>query len=135
VNFCPETLITTLYYIKKFQRLRPSFPLNILTINRVFLASFTVAIKFVEDRPIKNSFLATIGGVPKAELNRLEWSFLQMLNFDLCLSEEEYQNFYLACRIRQSSFRQQLVFCTTIFSVQLFLFFLTLFFCFFLDVL
>lgn len=49
--------------------------------------------KFLSDVFILNSDYAIIGGVAIEELNVMEHEFLSMLNFDLHIREEDYNNY------------------------------------------
>ena len=49
--------------------------------------------KFYNDHFYLNSYLAHIGGLELKELNHLERMFLEILDFNLSIDNEEYENF------------------------------------------
>ena len=58
------------------------------------MTAVMVAIKFLEDFFYKNEYYAKIGGIPKVEMNVLEHDFLKAINFNLNVSEREF-NVYI----------------------------------------
>lgn len=46
--------------------------------------------KFFEDVPFVNSSWAHLGGIPVSEMNRLERTFLKLVNFSLYVPLREY---------------------------------------------
>jgi hypothetical protein len=65
-------------------------------VHRLFLIGCVVASKYLDDRSLKNKFMATIGGIPILELNDLEIIFLKDIEFDLCISSFQY-SYILVC--------------------------------------
>jgi len=59
-------------------------------VHRLFLVGCVVASKYLDDRSLKNKFMATVGGIPTLELNELEIVFLKDIEFDLCVSSFQY---------------------------------------------
>lgn len=55
---------------------------------RTLLVTFMVAAKFYDDFYFKNNYYAKIGGISKSEINALEVSFLEMVNYDLFVTPE-----------------------------------------------
>lgn len=55
------------------------------------LSAFITAIKYNEDRVINNSFIAKIGGVSTLELNIIETSFLELLDYRLFVETKDYE--------------------------------------------
>ncbi|KAJ8907039.1 hypothetical protein NDN08_003522 [Rhodosorus marinus] len=59
--------------------------------NLLFAATVT-AVKYLEDRVHTNAFYAKVGGLSGyTEMNRLEFQFLKLMNFDLAVPAEEYR--------------------------------------------
>lgn len=50
-----------------------------------------VAAKFYDDFYFKNNYYAKIGGINKNEINNLEVTFLEMVNYDLFVPPELFQ--------------------------------------------
>ena len=63
---------------------------NIMTIQRLFLASLLLASKYFDDLFYNNKFYAKVGGIPCSELNDLEREFLTRCGFSLSISPEEF---------------------------------------------
>ncbi|CAD7941751.1 unnamed protein product [Amoebophrya sp. A120] len=70
-----------------------SHRLNNANIYRFWLAAITLASKYWDDRFFSNTRYALIGGVPLAELNKLEWAFFSLLDFNICVSVPEFQHY------------------------------------------
>jgi hypothetical protein len=66
-------------------------PLTMRNVHRVFLASLVVVVKYNEDLVYKNTHYAKAGGVNLKEVNRLERTILQALDFDLRIDPEQYK--------------------------------------------
>eukprot|EP01064_Diplonema_japonicum_P011588 TRINITY_DN189_c1_g1_i3.p1 TRINITY_DN189_c1_g1~~TRINITY_DN189_c1_g1_i3.p1 ORF type:complete len:258 (+),score=35.57 TRINITY_DN189_c1_g1_i3:208-981(+) len=61
-----------------------------LTVHRVVLCAFMVAMKCTSDRVLSNKLVAKYGGVAIANLNVMERHFLSVLDWDVFISKEEY---------------------------------------------
>ncbi|CAD7955861.1 unnamed protein product [Amoebophrya sp. A120] len=70
-----------------------SHRLNNANIYRFWLAAITLASKYWDDRFNSNKRYALIGGVPLKELNKLEWAFFSLLDFNICVSVPEFQHY------------------------------------------
>eukprot|EP01095_Lingulamoeba_sp_RSL-Kostka_P004471 TRINITY_DN1571_c0_g1_i1.p1 TRINITY_DN1571_c0_g1~~TRINITY_DN1571_c0_g1_i1.p1 ORF type:complete len:245 (+),score=27.00 TRINITY_DN1571_c0_g1_i1:83-736(+) len=92
---CNETIfILSLIYIDRLMQNNPSYSLDILNIHRYIIASSIVATKYINDFFYSNNHYARIGGVSIEELNALEIEFLNLIKFDLYISDELYQQYY-----------------------------------------
>jgi Cyclin len=89
-----EAYIIALIYLDRLTTRNKEIVLNIYCIHRLFLVSLVVALKFFDDKYYKNAYYSKVGGIPNAELNELEVSFLVCLDFNLFVSTEEYENYY-----------------------------------------
>jgi len=49
---------------------------------RLFITSIVVAAKFLDDKYYKNSYYASVGGIPISTMNEMEVEMLKMLNFN-----------------------------------------------------
>ena len=67
--------------------------LNPHNIHRIILGCLILALKYNEDEFFTNEQYAKIGGVSLQELNKLEYFSMQLLNFDLFISEDIYQKY------------------------------------------
>lgn len=68
--------------------------INHLNMTRLIFISGVLAIKMHDDFSFKNSYYAKISGVPNHELNDLEKSFLQWIEYSLLVNKEEYDKYY-----------------------------------------
>ena len=84
------TLICVFIYIKKFIE-RNNYIILINNIYRIILAACTIAIKFHEDSNYKNLYIAKIGGLDLLTMNKIEYYFYVLLNFDLIINEEDFK--------------------------------------------
>eukprot|EP01135_Chromosphaera_perkinsii_P002961 Nk52_evm72s230 gene=Nk52_evmTU72s230 len=69
--------------------------LTSLNVHRLLITSIMTAAKYFDDNYYKNQFYARVGGVPNNELNTLELEFLFMLDFNLHITELEYEKYKL----------------------------------------
>jgi hypothetical protein len=90
---CEEaSLITSLIYIDRICEHTP-LALTESNIYRVFLASLIIAIKYNEDEIYSNNFYAKVGGIPREEIDRIEYEFLKLINYSLYVNSETYQKY------------------------------------------
>jgi len=67
--------------------------LNPHNIHRIILGCLLLAIKYNEDVYFTNEQYAKVGGIKLAELNYLEYFSFHLLNFNLYISNDIYQNY------------------------------------------
>ena len=82
--------ITCVIYFKRIQKLHPHFPCSHRSMHRTILSLLLVATKMHRDRPFSNRFYARLGGISSSELARLERCVLQLLEYRLFVSVDEY---------------------------------------------
>ncbi|PFH32443.1 hypothetical protein BESB_017610 [Besnoitia besnoiti] len=85
-----ECFVLALIYIDRLVRRRAGFTLNKLNVHRLFITALTVASKFFDDIYYSNSFYAKVGGLSLKELNRLEVTFIILLDFRLHVLPHEF---------------------------------------------
>lgn len=85
----PSTLIISLIYINKLCE-NANFVLNSHNIHRIILASL---MKYNEDDYYSNEYYAKVGGIALKELNRLEYSILLLLDFNIFIDDATYGNY------------------------------------------
>ena len=84
-------LVSALIYMDKFLHSR-NMALTVLNVHRIWLVSYLLAIKFLDDDHLNNKWFASVGGIPLQELNKLEFEFLGAIKFDLGLEQyTEYE--------------------------------------------
>lgn len=52
-----------------------------------------IAIKYNEDDYFDNNFYAKVGGVSRKEIDKLEYEFLSLIDFNLYVSEEVFDKY------------------------------------------
>ena len=67
--------------------------LNPHNIHRIILGCLLLAIKYNEDVYFTNEHYAKVGGVSVKELNELEYFSIELLNFNLFISDDIYQKY------------------------------------------
>lgn len=87
-----STLIIILIYVDRMCTLS-GIILNPHNIHRIILGCLLIAIKYNEDVYYTNMHYANVGGISLEELNCLEYYTIQLLNFDLYISDEIYQKY------------------------------------------
>lgn len=60
-------------------------------VHRILLSALIIAAKLRDDTPYANQHYAEVGGVSHGEINRLECAFLSDLQWDLCVTKDQYQ--------------------------------------------
>jgi hypothetical protein len=101
-----STLQTALFYLF---RSRPDIEMYLLNMQtsggrwedayvscgrRMFLASLVVASKFVQDKTYRNSAWAKIAGLPVSEVNAAERIFLNMIDYQLYISQPLFEQWH-----------------------------------------
>jgi len=88
----PSTIIISLILIDKMCE-NSNIHLNKKNIHKIFLTSMIIAIKYNEDEYLTNNYYAKVGGILQKELFRLEYSFLNILNFNVYIDEILFKNY------------------------------------------
>ncbi|KAF8817947.1 cyclin2 related protein [Cardiosporidium cionae] len=88
-----ECFVLSLVYIDRIVKLHDGFAVSILNIHRLLVTSVMLAAKFFDDVYYSNAFYARVGGVGTREMNLLEAHFLSLINYQLFVSPEEYDQY------------------------------------------
>ena len=70
------------------------FILTYYNIHKLILAAFVLAIKYNEDNYYSMVYYSKIGGVPVAELNKLEFEYLILIGFRLFVHTQLFEKYY-----------------------------------------
>ena len=100
-----STIIMALIYIDRVC-IRKGLTLTNYNIHRLLFTSILISIKFNEDIIYDNLLYSKIGGIPLAELNKLEQEFLKRIGFSLFVSEEVYKKYYTYLNINENSIKE-----------------------------
>jgi len=85
--------VLCVYYIDKLLTQHPEISFDTLSSHRLIMMSIVLAAKFHSDTHFSNRFYAKVGGVSLRELNSLERCFLDLLDWNLTISEEQYSQY------------------------------------------
>ncbi|KAF8817894.1 cyclin2 related protein [Cardiosporidium cionae] len=88
-----ECFVLSLVYIDRIVKLHDEFAVSILNIHRLLVTSVMLAAKFFDDLYYSNAFYARVGGIGTREMNLLEAHFLSLINYQLFVSPEEYDQY------------------------------------------
>lgn len=97
-----ETFVLALVYVDRLLNKWPSWRLTSFNVHRVVLACLLLAVKINEDEVRSNHYYARVGGVPLAELNRLEAVLCTALDWRLYVSRDVYTQYLRRVRERRS---------------------------------
>mmetsp|Transcript_13511 Transcript_13511/g.15396 ORF Transcript_13511/g.15396 Transcript_13511/m.15396 type:complete len:250 (-) Transcript_13511:856-1605(-) len=85
-----RAMVMAMIYIDRICSKDDTFVLSRDNVHRVCMCAVLVATKFLEDEVFPNSFWSRVAGVGLAELNHLETSFCCHIDFDLWVTDEEF---------------------------------------------
>ena len=88
MSISPVNLAVALFYIERIEK-KGVCEVNQFTIFRLLAVAYLVAYKYMDDPPMmKNLEYCKIAGISLAELNRLEFSFLKAMDFELGIGDD-----------------------------------------------
>lgn len=87
---CTNTFVLGMMYLDIAVSKNPAMMLNSTNALRMILAAFAVAIKMHEDFCYSDTFLSTIAGVTKEELNHVVRAFLVAIDFRCFVRENDF---------------------------------------------
>lgn len=88
-----ECFVLCLVYIDRIVKLHPEFTICSLNIHRLLVTSVMLAAKFFDDVYYSNAHYAKVGGVRTKEVNALEAQFLQLIDWRLNVTPQEYNQY------------------------------------------
>lgn len=86
------TLILALIYIDRICEIA-EITITYYNIHRLLFAAILTAIKYNEDIYYDNSYYSQIAGVSVKELKKIEYCFLDLINFNLFVYETQYMKY------------------------------------------
>ena len=86
------TLVLILIFIDRVCDIN-KIRLNYFNIHKLIIASMLVSIKYNEDDYFSNEFYAKVGGIRMTEMNKLEYEFLSLIEFNLFVNEEVFNKY------------------------------------------
>ena len=88
-----STLIAMLIYIDRLCEIN-NFIINSFNVYKIIFSSLVIAIKYNEEEYFGNKYLAKVGGLSLNEMNLLELIYLNLIDFNLYVSDEVFQTYY-----------------------------------------
>ncbi len=87
-----STLIAMLIYIDRLCEIN-NFIINSFNVYKIIFSSLVIAIKYNEEEYFGNKYLAKVGGLSLNEMNLLELIYLNLIDFNLYVSDEVFQTY------------------------------------------
>lgn len=85
-----ECFVLLMIYLDRIVKINTDITLSLLCIHRLLITAIMIAAKFFDDLYYSNAFYAKVGGVSTEEINKLEGTFLHLIDYNLFVSSEEY---------------------------------------------
>lgn len=96
----PECFIAAFVYVNRIVQVsrmlnikKAEIELDECSVHRLVLVAVLIAAKFLEDVSVTNTYYASIGGISLQELNQLELTFLQIIEFDLSVDDLTWRTY------------------------------------------
>jgi hypothetical protein len=89
MDCCESVIIMSHVLIERLFAVAPS-EFSELSSHRILSSAFVISVKAIEDKHQNNLFYSKCCGVSKLELNMMESSFLNFLNFKVFVSDAQY---------------------------------------------
>ena len=91
-NIEKSTMILSLIYIDRICEIA-DLTLTYFNIHRILFAAVLMAIKYNEDNFYDNKFYSEIAGVKLKELKIIEYTFLDLIDFQMFIDDETYEKY------------------------------------------
>lgn len=100
-----SVFVTALIYVERLAKKGDLYLVNYLNVHRLFATALLLAIKYNDDEHYGNSYYAEVFGMRGLdEVNYLEAQLLNLLNFNLYVSPDDY--FHRKMRLTQTAERR-----------------------------
>jgi hypothetical protein len=87
-----EIIILALIYVDKLID-RSEIKINKYNAHKIILMSIAMASKYIDDNCQTNKYISSIGGISCEEFNKLELKFLNLLNYNLFVYDDIFDNY------------------------------------------
>lgn len=94
-QFSAECLVIAIIYIDRYNMGMKEFRLNQLNVHKMVLTAILLAAKYQDDFYYDNKAFEFAGGVNAVHLHQLELDIFQKLDYNLYVSDEDYQELEL----------------------------------------
>ncbi|KAH7288171.1 hypothetical protein KP509_31G015400 [Ceratopteris richardii] len=92
-NCSTSCFVVAYAYIDRLVQHQRGLLINSLNVHRILITSILVAAKFLDDSHFHNAYYAQIGGISTAEMNKLEWTFLSLIDFRLQVTVSVFESY------------------------------------------
>lgn len=86
-----ECFILALIFLRRATKGSTSLVVCNRSVRRLLFATVMLAAKVHDDKSASNKYYAKVGGMPVAEVNKMELSMLQVLGWKTCVERSEYE--------------------------------------------
>lgn len=90
-KFSANEFVVALIYVRRITSSHPLIDFASLSVHRLLVSALLVATKMYKDNHLSNRYYAKVGGLVTRELDRLERCILELLDFRLYVSAEEFE--------------------------------------------
>lgn len=88
-----ECFIFALIYLDRLITQNKNCHITLYNVHRLLITSVLLAAKARDDTYYSNAYYSAIGGISNAEMNKLEISFLLLVEFNLFVTPETYEQY------------------------------------------
>jgi hypothetical protein len=89
----PECFVFALIYLDRLITANKNCHITPYNVHRLLITSVLLAAKARDDTYYSNAYYAAIGGISNAEINKLEGTFLVLVDFNLFITPEAYDQY------------------------------------------
>jgi hypothetical protein len=89
----PECFIFALIYLDRLITQNKNCHITLYNVHRLLITSVLLAAKARDDTYYSNAYYSAIGGISNAEINKLEINFLLLVDFNLFITPETYDQY------------------------------------------
>jgi hypothetical protein len=89
----PECFVFALIYLDRLITANKNCHITPFNVHRLLITSVLLAAKARDDTYYSNAYYAAIGGISNAEINKLEGTFLVLVDFNLFVSPEAFDQY------------------------------------------
>lgn len=91
LQLSPSTYIVAYILMQRLLKRNPRSQISPLNVHRLLVTAITVAEKSLNDWYWRNTDYAIVGAISNEELNELEVLFLEGINYEIAVGEDEYR--------------------------------------------
>ncbi|VWU48831.1 cyclin, putative [Hepatocystis sp. ex Piliocolobus tephrosceles] len=98
-----ECFVLLMIYLDRIIKIHKDITLSLLCIHRLLITAAMISAKYFDDSYYSNAYYAKVGGITTKEMNKLEATFLDLLDYKLFVSSQEYDLYrkYITLTVQQ----------------------------------